>query len=90
MPDQRLGSRSKIFWNPGLGSIFGQWGLREAGQGEAHTHKKKKKQKGQKQVLGLSLQCCLLTWVGAQPYWVRGSSSSLRLREPVPETSELP
>ena len=58
--------------------------------GSPHTQEKKKKQKGQKQVLGLSLQCCLLTWVGAQPYWVRGSSSSLRLRKPVPETSELP
>ena len=34
-------------------------------------------------MLDLSLQCCLLTWVGIQPYWVRGSSSSLRLREPV-------
>ena len=41
-------------------------------------------------MLGLSLRCCLLTWVGAQPYWVRGSSSSLRCKEPVPETSELP
>ena len=53
MPDQRLGSKSKLFWNPGLGSIFGQWGLREAGQGEAHTHKKKKKPERPKASAGL-------------------------------------
>ena len=59
--------------------------MREAGQGEVHTHKKKKKKKKNRQKANAGLEFAVLSanLGGVQPYWVRGSSSSLRLREPV-------